>query len=178
MTISYPTWWRGFRWDSERLVKDLFEFGDNQSAVGLSGVSVEPWLPAPDKRDEWLRQGNGYLWVHRLGGQIERKKHRGIDEAVIQMAALTGSRDESIELMEYVASILSAFDEGGLVHRAKPHRSGSSTTFMKVPGEVVGPQLIPDRFRDERLIPAQWEIHADLPNVPDYREALGLESQD
>jgi hypothetical protein len=178
VTIHYPTWWRGFRWDSERLIKDVFQFDGNASAEGLTGVAVEPWLPAPEKREEWLKQGNGYLWVHRLGGQIERKKHRGVDEALIQMAALTSSRENSIELMEYVASILSAYDEGGLVQRANPHRSGSSTTFMRVPGEVVGPQLIPDRFRDERLIPAQWEIHADLPYVPDYREALGLESRD
>lgn len=176
MTLTYPAWWKGFRWDTERLIRDLFMYDGNISAAAFDGLKVVPWLPANDERDAWLSDGNGYLWVHRLGGHLNRATVRGTDEAVIQMAALSRSRDDSIELMEYVATILCAYDEGGIVKRSTAHLSGSSTTFMKVPGEVVGPQLIPDRFRDDRLIPAQWEIHADLPQgLPDYREALGLD---
>lgn len=176
MTLTYPAWWRGFRWDVERLVRDVFMFEDNASADGLQGLQVVPWFPEPKERDAWLSQGNGYLWVHRLGGHLNRSTMPGTDESVVQLAGLSRSRDETNQLMEYVATILSQFDEGGDVRRSTPHLGGSTSTFVKVPGELVGPQLIPDRFRDDRLIPAQWEIHADLPRgLPDYRELLGLD---
>lgn len=176
MTLTYPGWWQGSRWDVERLIADVFMFGDNKSADGLEGLEVVPWFPEPKVRDAWLSQGNGYLWVHRLGGNLNRSTMSGTDECVVQMAGLSRSRDESNKLMDYVATILSSFDDGGDVRRSTPHLSGATSTFMKVPGEVVGPQLIPDRFRDDRLIPAQWEIHADLPRgLPDYRELLELD---
>lgn len=178
MTLTYPAFWRGFRWDVERLVRDVFMFEENPSAAGLDGLDVVPWFPEVKVRDAWLSEGNAYLWVHRLDGHLNRATMAGTDESVVQLAGLGRSRDDTMELMEYVAMVLSHFDEGGLVHRAEPHLSGATTTFMKVPanGELVGPQLIPERFRDDRLIPAQWEIHADLPQgLPDYRELLGLD---
>lgn len=177
MTLTYPDFYEGFRWDVERLLKDVFTFDANKSAVP-EGLEVVPWFPANDKRDAWLSEGNGYLWVHRLGGHLNRATMPGTDECVVQMAALTRSRDDSNDLLDYVAMVLSQFDEGGQVHRSTPHRCGDTETFMKVPimGELVGPQMIPDRFRDDRLIPAQWEIHADLPQgLPDYRELLELD---
>lgn len=175
MSLCFPEWWEGFRWDSELLIDDLFTFAGNKSAE-IEGLKVVPWLPANEEREAWLKQGNGYLWVHRLGGVLKRDKNRGVDEALIQMAGLTHSRKVTNKLMEYVATILCSYDEGGLVQRREPHLSGLTATFMKCPGEVVGPQMIPDRFRDARLIPAQWEIHADLPQgLPDYREVLGLD---
>lgn len=176
MTLTYPDFYLGFRWDIERLVHDVFTYEENKAAL-IEGLAVVPWLPPQPERDAWLSQGNAFLWVHRLGGSLNTSTLPGTDESVVQMAGLTRSRDESNELMSYVAMVFTAYGrEGGLVQRSTPHLSGSSTTFMRVPGEVVGPQLIPERFRDERLIPAQWEIHADLPkDLPDYREALGLE---
>lgn len=177
VTLTYSPEWKGFRWDVERVLADLFTIPDNTAAQWVNGLEVVPWFPPNEKREAWLQQGNGYLWVHRVGGELNVDTSPGVDEAITQMAALTKSRDDSNELLDYVASVLCAFGkEGGLVHRSRPHRSGTSTTFMRVPGEVVGPQFIPDRFRDERLIPAQWATHVDLPRgLPDYRDQLGLE---
>jgi hypothetical protein len=80
--------------------------------------------------------------------------------------------------MDYVTSILTAYGvDGGIVHRSTPHRCGLATTSMKVPGEVVAPQMIPEQFRDERLVPMVWSIHADVPRgLPDYRAYLGLDT--
>ncbi|MBX9920007.1 MAG: hypothetical protein K2Y33_09315 [Mycolicibacterium frederiksbergense] len=176
MTLVYPDFYEGFRWDVELLVSDIFSFAGNRAAL-IEGVEVVPWFPPNDKRDAWLSDGNAFLWVHRLGGPLNTASLPGTDQAVVQMAGLTKSRAETNEFMSYVAAVLNAYGrDGGHVQRSSPHLSGSSTTFIRVPGEVVGPQLIPERFRDERLIPAQWEIHVDLPKeLPDYREALDLE---
>lgn len=176
MSIVYPSWWKGFRWDIERLLRDLFMHTANGAANGLQGVKVEPFAPLTEQRESWLSQGNGYLMVHRNGGAIDKERMPWVDEALVTLGALTKSRDESNELQSYVATVLSEFDTGGTVHRAVEHRLGISTTFMTVPGEVVGPQLTPGLLQDDRLVPTTWAVHADIPRgLPDYREPLGLD---
>jgi hypothetical protein len=114
-------------------------------------------------------------------GQLNSEPDPWVDKSIQQLAALTRSRRESNKLMSYVTSVLRAFGtDGGTVHRSPQyvHPSGLSTTFMAVPGEVVGPQLIPELFRDERQTPAMWGIHVDVPRgLPDYRELLGLDNE-
>lgn len=165
----------GGRWDVERLIRDVFMFSDNESAQGLSGIKVEPFLVRNDTREDWIADGNGWLLVHRRGGATNQLS--GVDKSVTELAALTNSRDRSIELIEYVTDVMLGFgDEGGVVQRSQPHRCGLSTTFMTVPGEVVGPQFIPEQMRDERYVSTTWEIHADRPGgLPNYRESLGLD---
>lgn len=176
MTLTYPEWWVGGRWDVERLLRDLFTFASNGAAQGLSGLVVEPWNVKNSDREAWLAQGNGYLLVHRNGGRINKSTMQWTDESIVTLGALTRSRDDSLALLDYVTSVLSEFDEGGDVVRQTAHLSGATTTFMTVPGEVVGPQLVPEQFRDDRLIPATWEIHADRPRgLPNYRDALGID---
>lgn len=175
MTLAYPGFWRGFRWDVERLLDDLYTFDANPSA--LEGLRVEPFFAPNSDREAWLSQGNAYLLVHRRGGTLTGETDQLIDESVVDLAALTPSRDTSNDLMSYVTGILDAFgEEGGTVHRSSPHRCGLSTTFMAAPGEVVGPQLIQELIREKRIVPATWEIHAAVPRgLPNYREALGLD---
>lgn len=176
MSIVYPSWWEGGRWDVESLLRDLFMDQENGAAQGLSGVVVEPLTLPNNKRREHIEAGNGFLLVHRNGGHVNKTRQQWCDETITTIAALTASRDESNMLMAYVTDVLCEFDEGGHVHRSQPHLSGSSTTFMTVPGEVVGPQLVPEQLRDERLVPATWHIHADRPRgLPDYRDHLGLD---
>ena len=181
VSIVFPAWWRGGRWPVEELLADLFEFEENAAAVDLSGVRVEPFVTKDSDRGPHLAAGNGFLLVHRRGGSFDRE--RGVDESVVDLVGLTSTRHGSNLLMEYVSDVLSEFDPelgGGTVHRSPDyvHRSGLSTTFMTVPGEVVGPQLIPELLRDERFVPATWEIHADRPRgLPDYRGALSLDSE-
>lgn len=176
MTIVYPSWFKGGRWDVERLLNDLFTFTANKAAAELSGVRVEPFVTKDSDREPYLAAGNGFLLVHRRGGHINKSTVQWTDESIVELCGLTTSRDESLNLMDYVTTVLSEFDVGGTVKRSTAHRSGLLTTFMKVPGEVVGPQLIPELFRDDRYVPATWEIHADVPRgLPNYRESLGLD---
>lgn len=176
MSIEYPAWWKGGRWDVERLLRDLFMHQENGAAQGLGGVTVEPWLLALTKREDLLGAGGGILLVHRMGGRVEKRKQQWCDISITQIGAVTESRDQSNLLMSYVTDVLCEFEEGGDVQRAAAHLSGVSTTFMTVPGEVVGPQLIPEQIGDDRLVTSTWEIHADRPRgLPDYREHLGLD---
>ncbi|MCX2931406.1 hypothetical protein ORI20_14065 [Mycobacterium sp. CVI_P3] len=178
MTLTFPSWWRGGRWDVERLVEDLFTFEENPAAQDLSGLIVWPMTTPldPTEREAHLKAGNAYLFAHRRGGHVDKTRQPWTDKVIVDLAALTRSRDISNDLMAYVTDVLAEFDDGGLVHRKNPHRSGVSATFMTVPGEVVGPQLIPEQFRDDRLIPATWELHIDRPQgLSTYREALGLD---
>ena len=177
MTVVYPSWWRGGRWYMERLLADLFTVQDNIAAQGLDKVKVEPFLTKNSDREQWLTSGGAWLLVHRRGGSGDPEP--GIDKAIMEIAALTRSGDESHELIAYAADVFDGYGrDGGTVHRSKPHRSGLSTTFMTVPGEVVGPQLIPERMRDDRYVSTTWMINADRPRgLPNYRELLQLDNE-
>lgn len=176
MSVSFPPWWKGLRWDQVRLFRDLFTNPANKAADQLTGIRVEPFPPDNESIQAWLNESNAYLFVNRNGGQINKTTQGWVDEAIVTTAALTFSRDESHDVMDYVTTILDAYGDGGTVKRSTPHRSGLTTTYMKVPGEVVAPQLIPDEFRDERLVPMVWQVHADIPHgLPDYRALLELD---
>jgi hypothetical protein len=177
VTIVYPSWWEGGRWDVEELLDDVFTFTSNKAADGLSGLKVEPFMTSTSDREKHLADGGGYLLVHRVGGHFVRGQRNDVDESIMQLGGLTASRHESNNLMSYVTDVLNGYEDGGTVFRSPKyvHPSGLSTTFMKVPGEVVGPQLVPASFQDERMCPAMWNIHVDRPRgLPDTREALGL----
>lgn len=177
MTLVYPTWWKGGRWDVERLIDDLFTFEENGAAQGISGLRVEPWLTPLADREAWLEQDNALLLVHRAGGHASRRKQAWEDVSLVTIGAVTKSRDQSNELMAYVTDVLVEFDEGGDVTRRKPHRSGVRSTLMTVIGEVAGPaQLSPEQIGDGRLVSATWEIHTARPQgLPNTRDALGID---
>jgi hypothetical protein len=174
VTLTYSSAWRGGRWDVERLLADVFTFPENVSATWVDGLRVERMFTEVNGIEEHLAAGDGILWLHRRGGHLNALTQR--DESIVELAIQTSSADASKTLASFVTSVLEAFgDEGGTVHRSTPHLSGLSTTFMVVPGEVVGPQLIPELIRDERWVPMTWQIHAERPKgLPDYRESLGL----
>lgn len=176
MTITYPTWWRGGCPDVERTIKDLFTHSANRAAANLVGVDVVSWLPQPKDAAAWLNQGNGYLRVYRTGGSVDRNKYPLVDVTRVQIAAWCTNRDASWGLIEYVREILGAFETGGTVHRSTTSLFGLTTTFIRVPGELVGPQLLPEQIRDDRLVPVTFEIQTDRPKgLPDYREQLQLD---
>jgi hypothetical protein len=158
--IGYPAWYAGGCPDIEAVMRDLF-------SPLLTGVNVVSWVP-PDYGDE-LNAGITYLRVYRLGGRINVDTKSWVDETRIQFAALSASRDDSWRLIEFVRQVLYAFRFGG------PVGGPSGPTYIVVPGEIVGPQLVPEQFRDERLVPVTFEVHADRrKGLPDYRSALGL----
>lgn len=178
MTITYPTFWRGGRWNIESLIRDLFTLGTNKSALDPDELRVERFFTVQSDREAWIKEGNAYLLVHRRGGRYNNTTLPDTDESICDLVALTADADESAKLNEYITDVLISFEDGGTVHRSAPHLSGLSTTFMTVPGEVVGPQLIPELTRDERFVPATWQIHAARPHgLPNYRELLELDSE-
>lgn len=159
--IGYPAWYQGGCPDVERVIRDLF------SGL-LTGVDVVSWVP-PDYAST-LAAGGAFLRVFRLGGRINVDSRAWVDETRVQFAALSSSRDDSWQLIEFVRQVLYAFRDGGTVV------GPSSTTFIVVPGEVVGPQLIPEQMRDERLVPVTFDVHTDRPKgLPNYRQGLALD---
>jgi hypothetical protein len=170
----------GGRWDVERLIKDLFTYASNGAAQDLSGVVCEPfntWIHIPaETRDTHLNAGNGYLLVHRNGGRVERVRQQWCDVSIATLGVMTQSRDESNELMAYVTDVLVEFDEGGIVARSTPHRSGATTSYMTVPGEVTGPQLQHELVGDDRLVLSTWQLNVDRPRgLPNYRTLFGID---
>lgn len=159
--IGYPDWYEGGCPDVEAVMRDLF-------MDLLTGVEVVSWVP-PDYASQ-LASGIAYLRIFRLGGRINVDSKSWVDETRVQFAALSASRDDSWHLIEFVRQILYAFRFGGAVI------GSASTAFIVVDGEVVGPQLIPEQMRDERLVPVTFEVHVDRPKgLPNYRQELSLD---
>lgn len=146
----------------ENLLKTLFTSGP----VGLGGVDVYYWLPAQAVIEETLAADRGILRIFRTGGKINRSKGR--DEPNVQLAALTKSRDRSWELIEFARTgVLEEFEDGAIV-------PGTIHKLQSV-GELIGPQLIPEQIRDERLVPVTFTLLTWKPKgLGNYREALGL----
>jgi hypothetical protein len=133
----------------------------------LTGVDVVSWVP-PDYASQ-LASGVAYLRIFRLGGHVNVDSKSWVDETRIQFAALSASRDDSWLLIEFVRQVLYAYREGGTV------TGPTTTTFIVVPGEAVGPQLIPEQMRDERLVPVTFDVHIDRrKGLPNYRDELNL----
>lgn len=159
--IGYPAWYEGGCPDVERVMKTLFD-------GLLANVEVVSWMP-PDYADT-LAAGGSFLRIYRLGGRINVENRAWVDEARVQFAALCTSRDESWQLVEFVRQMLYAFRDGGTVV------GQTATTFVAVAGEVVGPQLIPEQMRDERLVSVTFDVHTNRPKgLPEYRQALALD---
>lgn len=154
--IGYPNWWRGGYPDIEKLLATLF-------SPLLTGVTVTHWLPAQDVIEASLANGDAYLRIYRTGGKINREQNR--DEPNVQIAALSHSRDASWELVEFIRTgVLEQYDEASIVP--------GTTHQLRCPGEVVGPQLIPEQLRDDRLVPITFAFHTWKPKGLRYRQAL------
>lgn len=160
--IGYPSWYLGGCPDIEKVLKEYF-------STLLTGVEVISWLP-PDYAGN-LASGLAYLRVFRMGGALNIDTRNYVDETRVQIATLSGSRDDANHLMEFVRQVLYAFRFGGFV-------TGPTTSaYIQVEGELVGPQLLPEQMRDERLVAVTFQINANRPKgLPDYRQALDLDN--
>lgn len=164
MSLTLPAWWttqRGGGFPNiENLLKELLvdKVGDD--------VEVTYWLPKPDVIRQRLEDGKGYLRLYRVGGVINRAQNR--DEPRVQAAAFTPSRDDSWELIEMFRQVAELFEHAKVVP--------GTTHKLQCTGEVVGPNLLPERMADDKLVPLTLEFHTwrtrDYKNQ--YRQALGL----
>lgn len=159
----YPGWWAvgaaTYPDVEKQVLRPLFQ-------PHLSDISVVSWLPKPDVYNTQLQAGKGYLRTFRVGGAVNFEQNR--DEPRVQFAALTGSRDESWELIGFVREVLGAYWRHAAVVPGTPYK-------LSTVGEIVGPQLIPELLQDDRLVPVTFEFHTWKPKgLPNYRQALGL----
>lgn len=161
VTISYPDWWDGEKLgfpNIEDLLKTLF-------VPLISGVTVTYWLPSESVIEDTLSSGGGFLRIYRTGGAVNLQENR--DEPNVQLAALTKSRDISWDLIEFARTgVLGQFEKAAIVP-GTPHR-------LKYEREVLGPQLIPEQMRDERLVPSTFSLHTWRQSGNSLRQALGL----
>jgi hypothetical protein len=159
MALTLPAWYEGGYPDIEKLVRALFQ-------PLLASTDVVSWIPKPETYEDKLATGRSYLRAYRTGGAIDYVKRR--DQPRVQYAALTGSRDDSWELVEFVRQVLSCFVDNGTIIPGTEYQ-------LYAEGEVVGPQLIPELLQDDRLVPITFEFHTWKPKgLPDYRAALNL----
>lgn len=161
MSITTPGWYTGGYPDIEKLVRTFFQ-------PMLPNVSVVSWFPKPSVYEDVLKNSEGFLRCYRTGGKVNRDQKR--DEPKVQFAALTRSRDDSWELIEFVRQTLEAFGDGNGSFKTVP----GTQTLLGCPGEVVGPQLIPELLQDDRLVPVTFELWTPKPDGLKYSQALGL----
>lgn len=151
----YPNWYQGGYPDVEHVLAVLF------SSL-LSGVEVVRYLDGDFVAR--LQDGQAFLRIARTSGHIDGDQLR--DQARVQIAAMTPSRDDSWELIEFVRQVLEAVNHGGV---------WVAGAMLRRTGEVVGPQLIPEQIRESRLVPVTHDIWVGHPNgaiTDTYPQAL------
>ncbi len=153
----YPDWYQGGCADIEAVLVTLF------SGL-LTGVNVVRYLE--EDYVARLQDGEAFLRISRTSGHINGDQLR--DQARVQTAALTPSRDDSWELIEFCRQVYEAINgRGGLWIEG---------AVIRETGEVIGPQLIPEQIRESRLVPVTHDIWVGHPRtaLDTYPQALGL----
>lgn len=142
----------------------------------LPNVSVLSWFPPEKEVLQNIIDNNAiYLRIFRAGGRIIRQEDRkgDVDQSRMQFAAMSSSRDLSWEVIEFVRQMLYCYLNGG-------GRMQTETLYalISVNGEVTGPSLTPEAFRDQRLVPVTFELESQrrkgLPSFSEYGAELGL----
>jgi hypothetical protein len=165
---GFPDWWKGGFVDVEVLLSGWYQ-------ALLSQVVVLNWFPPENEVLEQIEAGTIYLRIFRSGGRIvfDEDGEGQVDRPHVQFAAMSASRDLSWAVIEFVRNTLYAYARGG----------GRMTTqdlyaVVKCNGEIVGPALTPEAFRDQRLVPITFELETQrrkgLPSFSKYGAELGL----
>lgn len=115
------------------------------------GVTVIRYIK--EEHIKRLQDGESFLRFARTSGHINGDQLR--DQARVQTAALTPSRDDSHELIGFVRDMYETANHGGI------YVDGA---LIRETGEVVGPQLIPEQIRESRLVPVTHDIYIGASN--------------
>lgn len=162
----FPDWYQGGFVDVERLLMSFF-------GELMPGVTCVTWFPTEKEMMDHIIGGGAFLRIFRTGGHIVYgEASKGVwDAPRVQFAALAANRDLSWEVIEFVRQVLYCYLDGG--GRMK---SGGLYAHVRVIGEVVGPGLSPEAFRDQRLVPVTFELETQrrkgLPSFSDYSREL------
>lgn len=166
---GFPPWWVGGFADIEVLLSEWYQ-------NLLSRVIVLNWFPPENEvLTEIEANGTIYLRIFRSGGRIvfDEGGEGEVDRAHVQFAAMSASRDLSWQVIEFVRNTLYCFRRGGgrMV-------TANNYAVIECNGEIVGPALTPEAFRDQRLVPVTFELDSQrrkgLPSFSKYGAELGL----
>lgn len=154
--LTLPEWYTPTFVNVENLCIDMF------GAV-LPGVECGCWTP-----DDWLENDNPApaLWFFRVpGGHVDFD--RNADESVVQVMAVTPSRDESCALMDFVRAMLLP------LQGFKFTMADGFTAQIHSVDEVTGPQMLtPAQQIDTRVVSASFKLRVGLRSRERYLDRL------
>ena len=162
--LELPDWFVGGNIDAEELVMSYFRWllGDR--------VYICTWLPPNHyvlSPGEEVGGTQPTLRVWRQPGKADPDLRR--DQVLIQIAAITPTRKESWQLIDFVRRML----EHDVVSGTKIVLPDGSSTSVASSEEWLGPQLVPERMVDEKFIPVTFKLGLREPiDLPNYRRVL------
>ncbi|AXQ64392.1 tail terminator [Gordonia phage Neville] len=162
MPFTFPDWYEGGYEDAEKAVRAML-------VPFLKLVDPKPYWCAylPDEYSESLPIVSSY----RTGGSADPVK-KFMDDAHIEVWAITERRSDSWDLLEYCRQMLLSYARGGIV--TDPD-SGRIFNISSV-SEVVGPELTQMTVPDERAVSATFVVttrkEAGLPDYARIRRQL------
>lgn len=157
-SLVLPDWYEPNFINIENLLIDMF-------TDLLPGVESGCWAP-----DDWLSDEDAdvrpTLWFFRVsGGRSDWDKRR--DECELQVMAVTGSRDDSWKLMDFVRSMLLPLqgDQYKMVDGYTAQIHGVS--------EITGPQLLtPGQRIDTRVVSANFRVSVSMKSAKNYKQKI------
>ncbi|TDK87112.1 hypothetical protein [Mycolicibacterium mucogenicum] len=157
MSLLLPDWYQGNFANQENLMIDMF------SKV-LPGVESGCWTP-----DDWLEAQTPpepQLWFFRVpGGRVDYQQN--YDEGLIQVLAVSGSRDDSWSLMGVVRAVLLP------MQGFKFTMADGFTAQIHSAEEVAGPQtLTPAQQIDTRMVSATFKVRVGLRSRERYGDRV------
>jgi hypothetical protein len=162
--LQLPAWYAGGYVDAEDLIVSYFTWllGDS--------VYVCTWLPPAHyvlTPGEPVGGTQPTLRVWRQPGKADPENRR--DNAVVQIAAITPTRQESWQLIDFVRRMMDDDVVVGL-----PVTLSTGATYQITHSEEwLGPQLIPERVVDEKFIPVSFKIAIREPfGLPKYAQII------
>lgn len=161
MAIVLPQWFQHNFVNVENLMIDIF-------TKVLPDVESGCWTP-----DGWLdeqlpNEVDPMLWFVRLpGGFVDWDRHR--DQSLVQVSAVTGSRDDSWDVMSVVRSVLLP------MQGFKFTMADGFTAQIHCAGEKSGPNLLtPGQQLDTRVVTAVFDVGVGLRYRNNYLKEVAL----
>lgn len=155
--IALPAWFQHNFVNVENLLIDMFGkvFPDIECGCWVS----DDWLDSQIEPDP-------ALWFVRVpGGHVDYE--RGYDEALIQVSAVTPSRDDSWQVMSVIRAVLLPM-QGFKFTMVDGH-----TVQIHSAEEVAGPQLLtPGQQIDTRIVSATFKVRVGLRSRTRYFDAV------
>lgn len=156
MALVLPDWYEPAFVNVENLFIDMF-------TDLLPGTLSGCWAP-----DDWIdgEVPEPMLWFFRVsGGRVDWSARK--DECELQIMAVTPSRDESWELMNFVRAMLLPMQGD------KYKMVDGYTAQIHSVNEIAGPQLLtPGQRIDTRVVSATFRVSVSVKSAKNYKQKL------